>query len=67
MLRIVLLNPAHYVKDLSKSKLYETHNNNCDSKFKEMLSVEKWMMSFHTPDNLRKFIIPSSLQDFENN
>ena len=59
----MLLHSAHHPKDIYINKLQEISNTTCKHKFKERLKIDKFMITYHNPDNLRKIVLPSSSKE----
>ena len=61
----MLLHPAHHPKDISRNKLQTMFNATCKARFQNLLKIDKKMIAYHNPNNLRNIIIPSSLKQRE--
>ena len=62
---ITLLHPVWHLKETSRIELQTMFNETCKDQFQYSLNMEKWMTSYHDPDDLRKLITPSSLKYYE--
>ena len=58
----MLLHPTFHPKCISRNKLQTMLNTTCKCRFYDSLKIDKHMIGYHNPDNVRKIVIPSSLK-----
>ena len=58
----MILDPTWHPKEISRNKLQEKFITACKYKLQELLKIDKCMIDYHNPENLRKITIPSLLK-----
>ena len=62
---VILFHHACHPKNNAINKLQTMLNTVCKERFQDLLKIDKFMIAYHNPENLRKLITSSSLKQCE--